>query len=321
MSSATLLDPQSPALWQTLALPLPDGGALPLQVLRLDRCDSLAPGNKLFKLAGLLPEVSGPARVLSFGGPWSNHLHALAALGRERGWQTVGLVRGEALDTPTLREAADWGMALHPLCRADYRQRHSDAFQLACQKRYRADRVIPEGGDCPAGARGCMAIGAAIGARFGDGDGGFDGGGEGAVVALATGTGTTLAGIVAGLDRRFEVLGISALKGAWDTEQRILANLAALGSAGDTQAARWRLYHEFHCGGFARANAELRKLLAWADGQNLPLEPVYTAKALLALQTLADRGELSPGKPLVLVHTGGLQGRRGFDWLAHQPGQ
>ena len=104
-----------------------------VSVLRLDRIDSLAPGNKLFKLEGILSElaqcrsplrgrsdnsrfvhrpespvrrtateraptsfptpVHDYSRLVSFGGPWSNHLHALAAVGRERGLQTVGVIR------------------------------------------------------------------------------------------------------------------------------------------------------------------------------------------------------------------------------------
>ncbi|GAB3271014.1 pyridoxal-phosphate dependent enzyme [Parahaliea aestuarii] len=300
--------------WQQVTLPLPDGRQQPLQVLRLDRCDALAPGNKIFKLSGLLRTARQREcrRLLSFGGPWSNHLHALAALGREMDLQTVGLVRGEDLATPTLVEAAGWGMALYPLSRSLYRQRHDPAFQLACMQDYRADMLIPEGGDCPEGARGCQVIGAAIRQRFE----------SGAQVVVATGTGTTLAGIVAGLDKRFQVLGISALKGALDTQQRILANLQALAGDNDETLADWRLYHEFHCGGFARTNSELRAVIAWGDHHGLPLEPVYTGKALLALRSLLSSGDIDAGRPLVLVHTGGLQGRRGFDWLAlgAQPG-
>ena len=44
----------------------------------------------------------------------------------------------------------------------------------------------------------------------------------------------------------------------------------------------------------------------------LPLEPLYTGKALLALKQQIEAGRFSPGTRLIFVHTGGLQGRRGF---------
>ena len=66
-------------------------------LLRLDSGGGLAPGNKSFKLRGNLAAARrlGLRRLLSFGGAWSNHLHALAALGAEHGFATVGIVRGD----------------------------------------------------------------------------------------------------------------------------------------------------------------------------------------------------------------------------------
>lgn len=288
--------------WQVITLPRSDRL---LHVLRLDRCDGMAPGNKRFKLQPLLASAvaSGAGTVLSFGGAWSNHLHALAGLGRQRGLRTVGLVRGENLATPTLEEAARWGMTLHGLSRTEYRRRYDPGFQAQMLARHGPGVLIPEGGDCPQGAAGCVAIGEAIAGRFP----------QGAVVALATGTGTTLAGIAAGLDARFRVIGISALKGALDTAARVAANLRALQVG---SPACWDIRHDHHRGGFARVDDELKACLRWSDSVGLPLDPVYTGKALLALQQMLAAGEVDTTLPLVLVHTGGLQGRRGFDWLA-----
>ncbi|TXS92784.1 pyridoxal-phosphate dependent enzyme [Parahaliea maris] len=291
--------------WQVLALP--EQGC-PVHVLRLDRSGGAAPGNKAFKLHPLLAAaVAGGARcVMSFGGPWSNHLHALAAAGGLRGLETVGLVRGENLATPTLEEAARQGMRLHALAYSAYRRRNDDAFQREMVSRYGPGVLIPEGGDCPAGAGGCLPIGEAIARRFP----------SGAVVVLATGTGTTLAGITAGLDERFRVIGISALKGALDTAARVQANLDALRAS---RVARWEIRHDYHCGGFARCNDALQACIHWSDSMGLPLEPVYTGKALLAVRQMLAAGQLDTTLdttlPLVLVHTGGLQGRRGFAWL------
>ncbi|MNE97999.1 D-cysteine desulfhydrase [compost metagenome] len=45
----------------------------------------------------------------------------------------------------------------------------------------------------------------------------------------------------------------------------------------------------------------------------IPLEPLYTGKALLALEQQVEAGQFARGTRLVFIHTGGLQGRRGFD--------
>ena len=45
----------------------------------------------------------------------------------------------------------------------------------------------------------------------------------------------------------------------------------------------------------------------------LPLEPLYTGKALLALKQQVEAGRFRPGTRLIFIHTGGLQGLRGFN--------
>lgn len=49
------------------------------ECLRLDQLHPTLSGNKFFKLLGHLEvfRSSGRSRLLSFGGRWSNHLHAL----------------------------------------------------------------------------------------------------------------------------------------------------------------------------------------------------------------------------------------------------
>ncbi len=205
-------------LWQTLTV-APFAG---VNVLRLDRFDGLAPGNKAFKLKPLIARAraQGQCRLLSFGGPWSNHLHALAALGRAEGLATVGFVRGlqPGSLTLTLNDARQWGMQLIGLDRSSYRRRAETGFQAGLLARYGPGLLIPEGGDCPDGAAGCRVIGEAVTRAFPGG----------ATVLLAVGTGTTLAGVLAALGSQYRVMGISALKGALDIEQRVRHNLQAL---------------------------------------------------------------------------------------------
>ena len=307
------ITPALSGLWQ----PLPGGeseGLADVQVLRLDAHHSRAPGNKWFKLQPLLEGAreEGCHRLLSFGGAWSNHLHALAALGAAEGFATIGVVRGDIATepTPTLRDCLDLGMHLVPVSRGDYRRRHDPAFQAQLLAAHGPALLVPEGGDCPDGARGCLPLGREIARAFPGG----------ATVVLPVGTGTTLAGIVAALGSGYRVLGMAALKGAGDLEQRVARNLEALLAGGHADGAAggcaWEIRHDCHEGGFARVSPALRQFLCRVETQlALPLEPVYTAKALFALQRLLAAGEIDRRRPVVFVHTGGLQGRRGYDWL------
>jgi 1-aminocyclopropane-1-carboxylate deaminase len=281
-----------------------------VSVLRLELTGGLAPGNKAFKLQGNLEQAQrrGIKRLVSFGGAWSNHLHALAAVGAQADVETIGMVRGDVseLDTAMLADARRWGMQLVPVSRSEYRQRNAADYLERLQQRFAPCLVIPEGGANGDGVRGCMAIAGLL-----------DDHGLAATrhtYVLAVGTGTTLAGLAASLPTSSEVVGISALKGARDLEERVAQALLASGSA--SPPCKWEILHEFHCGGFARASEELRAFIrAFEAVHGIPLEPVYTGKALFAIYQLLKRGSWRADKPVVMIHTGGLQGRRGYAWL------
>ena len=149
--------PALPAV-ETLHDPLYAARGVTLGVLRLDRLHPLWGGNKVFKLLPNLhrAEALGLRRVISFGGAYSNHLHALAAWGAEHGVQTVGIVRGEApaRPGPTLRELHERGMHIRHVSRAEYRRRHDPAWVAQVTRELMPALVIPEGGDNAEGFAG-----------------------------------------------------------------------------------------------------------------------------------------------------------------------
>lgn len=280
-----------------------------VSMLRLDQVGGLAPGNKHFKLMGNVAEARqlGVNRLVSFGGAWSNHLHALAAVGFEQGLQTVGIVRGDddVAETQMLADARGWGMEIVKVSRSEYRRRFEARYLDDVHRRFAPCLLIPEGGANVEGVRGCMAIADLVRAA------------SPSVTRLVVpvGTGTTLAGLVAGLGHGYDITGVSALKGVADLEQRVSEALELLGVS---QPGQWRILHEDHCGGFARVTAGLREyMLEFERVQGITVEPVYTGKMLYAIHRRLVCGEWSGDEPLLAIHTGGLQGRRGYRWLEH----
>src|SRR3989344_5233976 len=102
-------------------------------VLRLDRFRPEIGGNKYFKLKYNLQKAKEQNHhtLLSFGGAFSNHIAALAAAGKEFGFRTIGVIRGEELNpdsNPTLKLASQNGMHLHFVSREQYALKENETF-------------------------------------------------------------------------------------------------------------------------------------------------------------------------------------------------
>ncbi|MET9504741.1 pyridoxal-phosphate dependent enzyme [Streptomyces sp. NPDC006622] len=264
--------------------------------LLLKRDDLIHPqliGNKWRKLVPNLEAAAGRP-VLTFGGAYSNHLRATAAAGRLLGLTTVGVVRGDELAdrplNPSLARCAADGMRLHFVDRAAYRRKTDPGTLAAVLRAADAEDayVVPEGGSNAAAVRGCRALGEEL-RDHAD------------VVALACGTGGTLAGLAAGLGAGRRVLGIPVLKGGFlGAGIRALQSEAFGGPAGD-----WRLDERFHFGGYARTTPALDAFAEdFEQRHGLPVERLYVAKSLYALVVLVGEGAFPPGTRLAAVVTG-----------------
>ncbi|MER6839832.1 1-aminocyclopropane-1-carboxylate deaminase/D-cysteine desulfhydrase [Streptomyces platensis] len=255
------------------------------------------PGNKWRKLAPNLraAAAAGERALLTFGGAYSNHLRATAAAGRLLGFATIGVVRGDELAdaprNPSLARCAADGMRLHFIDRARYRRRSDPEVLAELRDRFGAFRLIPEGGSNALAAQGCTELGREL-------HGAAD------TVAVACGTGGTLAGLAAGLGPGQRALGFPVLKGGrphfLQAAVEELQRAAFGGPRGD-----WRLEDRFHCGGYARRTPELDAFArAFEDRHGLPLERIYVAKLLHGLTTLAEEGAFAPGSTVAAVITG-----------------
>ena len=271
-----------------------------LWVRRDDLIDPHQSGNKFYKLFYnlQLARAQGYSKLLSFGGAWSNHLHALAAAGAAQGMATLGVVRGERppLLSATLADAERWGMELVFVGRSQYR-----AGQLPESLLQQSLYLIPEGGGNLAGAAGMAVAGWALEQQL---QGDFE-------LCLACGTGASLAGAAAGLQLGRRALGFSVLKG----EGGLAAQMDSLYRQLRPEAMpNWRLISGFHGGGYAKKlPAGLMNFWhSFEQETGLLLDPVYTLKLFWGIYTLAQMGYWRRGTRLVAIHSGGLQGRRGF---------
>jgi 1-aminocyclopropane-1-carboxylate deaminase len=264
------------------------------------------PGNKARKLKYNLQaaRAEGHSRLLTFGGAYSNHLAAVAAAGRLYGFETVGLVRGEAHHplNPTLARCAADGMALHYLDRTTYRRRAEPELLAEIQPRFGPAYLLPEGGTNTLALRGVAELIPEL-RQHTD----FD------AVAVAAGTGGTLAGLALGLaeaSHPARAVGVAALKGGDFLRADIDAlTLAATGHV----LANYELHTGYHFGGYAKLPPELRAFIQQFEANyGVLLDPIYTGKLLFGVLDLIALGHFAPGSTVVAVHTGGLQAWAGF---------
>jgi len=259
-------------------------------------------GNKWYKVAHHLNKAveAGCSHVVSMGGPWSNHLHALAAACHEANVAVTGMVRGDALRflSPTLEDALAWGMDLKFVDFETYRElRNLGAEHPQIQAMGRHHYFIPEGGSDAAISQAFKPLVTAI-ERHIDAD----------YWVCPTGTGGTFAGLVHHAAPKTCILGVQAVAEGEATVQRISPWLQQAGAD-----ANWQLWQQFHRGGFGKVDTQLRYFIdAVQQHFALPLDPIYNGKTLLALSQALDQGFFQSGEQVVMIHTGGLQGCRGM---------
>jgi 1-aminocyclopropane-1-carboxylate deaminase/D-cysteine desulfhydrase-like pyridoxal-dependent ACC family enzyme len=272
-----------------------------LYVLRMDLNHPYISGNKLFKLKYNLEEarLQNKKTLLTFGGAYSNHIAAAAAAGKENGFETVGIIRGEKPEilNQTLQFARSQGMQLFFISREEYKNKSSAAFMERLQHQFPDAYIIPEGGANLPGIKGCKEITDHITIPFD-------------TVCCACGTGATLTGIILSLKGAQRAAGFQVLKGK-DYMRTEIENY--LKQFDDGNKINWQMHEAYHFGGYAKCTPELQAFMeAFEKENNIPLEPVYTGKMMYGIYDLMNKGAFKEHETIVAIHTGGLQGRPGF---------
>ncbi len=272
-----------------------------LSVARLDQQHPLASGNKFYKLNPYfeLAKQKGISKLVSFGGAFSNHIHALALFAKEQGFQTVGIIRGEAeyADNPTLQDVQKAGMLLHFINREEYRLRNNPDYLQKLQHRFPDAMIIPEGGSSQLAIAGCAKLAKEINQVKP-----FD------VICVACGTGATFAGLISGLSINQTAIGFAALK-----DETLAQRIAHFLDQETT--VKHNNYHieKADFGGFAKLDKPLLSFIFdWLEQTGILLDPIYTSKMCMRLLQQIEAGEFVDSASICLIHTGGLQGWRGM---------
>ncbi len=284
---------------QAVPLTFPDN--ITLTIKREDLLHPHISGNKFRKLKYNILEAKHLKKtaLITFGGAFSNHIAATAAAGKEYGFETIGIIRGEELvdkigENPTLSFAASCGMKFKFVTREAYRQKTEVDFLTALLEEFGDCYIVPEGGTNALAVKGCKEILTAEDCNF-------------THVCCAVGTGGTISGIINSAGQNQQILGFPALKNA-----ALRADILTFAK----DKKNWRLIEDYHFGGYGKITAELVQFMNdFSSKTNIPLDPVYTSKMVFGVIDLINKGFFEPSSSILLIHTGGLQGIEGMNKL------
>lgn len=271
-----------------------DEQGLTVFIKRDDLIHPIISGNKWRKLKYILKKARGQNKthLITFGGAYSNHLLATAAAAAKFGFKTTGIVRGEEVENDTLFLCRLQGMNLIFVDRESYRDKP------ALFEKYFADDAsaffIDEGGTSLEGAKGCSELVAELTEQYDH-------------IFCACGTGTTAAGIIAGLQEHklsTQFNAIPVLKGDF-----IKAEIDKLLVTHST----YQLHTDYHFGGYGKTTSELIDFIKqFIATTGILIEPVYTGKMLYAVYDLAAKQYFKPGSRILAIHSGGIWGLLGM---------
>jgi 1-aminocyclopropane-1-carboxylate deaminase len=283
---------------QKLTYDLPNG--ISLEIKREDLLHPFISGNKFRKMKYnlLQAKTENQEVLLTFGGAYSNHIAAVAYAGKEYGFKTIGVIRGDELgdkidENPTLSFAQKCGMKFEFVTREAYRLKTEPDFIANLQQKFGSFYLVPEGGTNEYAIKGCEEI-------LTEEDAKFD------YVCCAVGTGGTISGVINSALPHQKVLGFPALKGDFlkDEIRKFATN------------KNWGLITDYHFGGYGKVNEELIQFINQFYKQTqVPLDPVYTGKMVFGVIDLIEKKYFPDNSKILLIHTGGLQGIQGMNTL------
>jgi len=269
-----------------------------IYIKREDLLHPYISGNKFRKLKYNVQKAIeiGSELLITFGGAYSNHILATAAAGKEYGIATLGVIRGEELESkvsenPTLSLANEFGMQFLFVSREVYSKKEEASFIEDLIKKYKKSYILPEGGTNDLAIKGCEEI-------LIEEDASFD------YVCCAVGTGGTISGIINTSKEHQKIIGFSALKGDFlsDVIRKFVSK------------SNWYINNEYHFGGYGKVTNELITFLNnFYNSTSIPLDPIYTGKMVYGIFDMIQKNKFPENSKILLIHTGGLQGIKGIN--------
>ncbi|MDQ7048623.1 MAG: pyridoxal-phosphate dependent enzyme [Enterobacterales bacterium] len=282
-----------PSPIQTIRNSIIQKAGVTLDIKRDDLIHPIISGNKWRKLQGLVSQIinQNTIKIATMGGRYSNYLHALAYASHQFNWQCDFYVRGypQQVLTPTLKDITQWGCQIHFVDR--------QTFKAMRHKPPRLDEPalwLPEGGLNPISLQGFAQI-------FNELETVYD------TIIIASATGTSVAGLVKGCNDaglKTKIIGISVLNNHSEQLQNITDLLS-------NPSPNWKLLAGYEFGGFAKSKPELSQFIEQFEQEfGLPLESLYSGKSFYATLDLISKGYFPTQSRILLIHCGGLQGKR-----------
>lgn len=269
---------------------------LSIDVLRLDKIHPDISGNKWFKLKYYLERArkSNKQKLISFGGAYSNHLLALAAVSGINGFSSIGYIRGEKPRelSHILQAASGYGMELRFLSRSDYDQKKKSAATNPVDENESEALLIPEGGTGLEGVRGAEEILSLVSVN------------QYSHICCAVGTGTTLMGIINSAGDNQKIISVSVLKGTSGFEPLNIFQIKNIERLKNVQ-----MIHSAHFGGYAKKNQSLIDFMNQVFIESgIPTDFVYTGKLFFSIYHMIAEKAIPAGSRILIIHSGGLQG-------------
>lgn len=269
---------------------------LNVYVKRDDLIHPFISGNKWRKCHYLLKHIKsmGFDTAITFGGAYSNHIHAFSYACKELGIRSIGIIRGEELAMKPLNSTLSFArandMELQFVSRDEYKLRYDESHTDTLSKKYNA-YVVPEGGTTLFAIDGFKDMLTEIRSEVS-----FD------HIFVPCGSAGTVSGINANLLANESVYAVNVLKG---TESDILSTMSSFSNNN-----HFDIVSDYHFGGYAKSNNILNQFIEdFESDYGFEIEPVYSGKMFYAFFDMVEKG-LFENKTIILCHTGGLQGKK-----------
>jgi len=296
-----------PSLLQTIKHSLFDRHKITVMIKRDDLIHPIISGNKWRKLKYNIEHAKKHRKkgIISFGGAYSNHIHALAFACFQENIPCIGIIRGEHhyANNFTLSWARHWQMKLSFVDRKTYRLRADNNYLNELQALYPEHLIVPEGGSNALAIKGVTEVIDELNLQTQ-----FD------TLLTPVGSGGTLAGLISGDKNQHEILGIAVLKQGEQESDYLSNEVSSLLPFEAKSYNNWQVMSNFHRGGYAKFTKEdSQRIFAFNQATGINFEPVYSGKMLLALLDLIEQGYFPEKHRIVMLHTGGLQSLGGLN--------